>query len=151
MTARADYDDQQLTKLELVKGPWPHDKVMSVEQGSEDSSTYPRAGKVYIKVNDREMQVGIGGEVYNPLSQPAYFGGTAQFYADPLYYERLVGDSDYSQLRSRRQNGTNRRSQSWQAGCRTSWNSKARTSGRSPIHTSTFSRTRWMGCSSCWG
>ncbi len=33
--ARVDYDDQQLTKLELVNGPWPHEEVMSVEQGSE--------------------------------------------------------------------------------------------------------------------
>jgi len=99
LTARADYDDQKLTKLELVSGPWPHDKVMSVEQGSEGFFHIPQGGKVYIRVNDREMQVEIGGEVYNPLSPPAYFGGTAQFYADPLFYERLVGDKDYSQLK----------------------------------------------------
>lgn len=99
LTARVDYSDQKLTMLELVKGPWPLDKVMSVEQGSEQFFRIPQGGKVFIKVNDREHQVEIGGEVYNPLSQPAYFGGTAQFYADPLFYERLVGDHDYSQLK----------------------------------------------------
>lgn len=99
LTARADYEDQKLTQLELVSGPWPHEKVMSVEQGSEGFFKIPQGGKVYIKVNDREELVQIGGEVYNPLSQPAYFGGTAQFYADPLYYERLVGDKEFSQLR----------------------------------------------------
>lgn len=99
LSARADYENQKLTMLELVKGSWPHDRVMSVEQGSESFFHIPQGGKVYIKVNDREMQVMIGGEVYNPLSQPAYFGGTAQFYADPQFYEQLVGNKDFSQLR----------------------------------------------------
>ncbi|MEW5871486.1 MAG: ABC transporter permease [Chloroflexota bacterium] len=98
LTARADYDNQQLNKLELVSGDWPRDKVASVEQGSDSFFGIPLDGKVYLRVNQREVEVQIGGSVYNTLSQPAYLGGSAQFYVTQEFYERLVGSIDYDQL-----------------------------------------------------
>ena len=98
LNARVDYQHQQLNILELVSGGWPNRKVMVVEQGSDSFFGIPLDGKVYLRVNDREVQVQIGGDIYNPLSTPAYFGGTAQFYATLDYYQRLVGNSDFSRL-----------------------------------------------------
>jgi len=98
LNARVDYQHQQLNILELVSGGWPHRKAMVVEQGSDSFFGIPLDGKVYLRVNDREVQVQIGGDIYNPLSTPAYFGGTAQFYTTLDYYQRLVGNSDFGQL-----------------------------------------------------
>jgi putative ABC transport system permease protein len=98
LNARLDYHHQQLNTLELVSGEWPHGKVMLVEQGSDGFFGIPLDGKVYLRVNDREVRVQIDGDLYNPLSTPAYFGGTAQFYTTRDYYQRLVGNSDFGQL-----------------------------------------------------
>jgi putative ABC transport system permease protein len=98
LTARADYEAQQLNKLDLVSGAWPHDKTVQVEAGSEGFFGIPTDGKVYLRVNDQEVQVQIDGTVYYSLSQPAYFGGTAQFYTTQEYYEKLVGEANYSQV-----------------------------------------------------
>jgi len=98
LNARADYDQQQLNKLELVSGQWPQDKVMLVEQGSDTFFGIPPTGQVYLRVQEREALVQLGGLVYARLSTPAYFGGTAQFYAAREYYERLVGNGDFGQL-----------------------------------------------------
>jgi putative ABC transport system permease protein len=98
LTARADYEQQQLLKLELVSGEWPQDKVLSVEQGSDTFFGIPITGTVYLRVNKREAKVKLDGVVYNPMSQPALFGGTAQFYAPGEYYERLVGSNGFDRL-----------------------------------------------------
>ncbi len=98
LNARVDYDHQQLNTLELIGGDWPHSKVMLVEQGSEGFFGIPIQGRVYLRVNDRTVLVQLDGELYNPLSTPAYFGGTAQFYTTRDYYERLVGNGDFGQL-----------------------------------------------------
>lgn len=98
LNARVDYQHQQLNLLELVSGGWPDRKVMLVEQGSDSAFGIPLDGQVYLRVNDRDVQVQIGGDIYNPLSRPASMGGTAQFYTTLVYYQRLVGNSDFSQL-----------------------------------------------------
>jgi putative ABC transport system permease protein len=36
--------------------------------------------------------------LYSMFTQPAYFGGTAQFYITQDHYEKLVGDRNYNQL-----------------------------------------------------
>ncbi len=98
LNCRDDYEGQRLNKLELTSGAWPEDKIASVEQGSDSFFGIPLDGKVYLRVNDREVQLQIGGTVYNTLSQPAYLGGNAQFYVTQEYYGRLVGNTDYDQL-----------------------------------------------------
>lgn len=98
LTARADYDHQVLNTLELVSGPWPHDKVLAIDQGSDTFFGIPLGGMVYLRVNDRVVKVTTEGVVYNTWSQPAYFGGTAQFYATQDFYGDLVGDTDFSRI-----------------------------------------------------
>ncbi len=96
--ARRVYESQQLNKLELISGRWPHGKIMSVDQDSDASHGIPLDGEVQIRINDREETVSIGGEVYNNLVQPAFLGGNANFYTDQENYERLVGNADYSMI-----------------------------------------------------
>jgi putative ABC transport system permease protein len=98
LTARTDYQDMPLNTYELVSGDWPHGKVLSADRGSDSFFGIPIPGKVYLRVNDREVQVQIGGMLYNAITTPAYFGGSAQFYATQVEYDRLVGNSDYGQL-----------------------------------------------------
>jgi len=98
LNARADYENQLLNKLELTSGPWPHGKTLSIEQGADTFFGIPINGKVYLRLDDKEVQVRLGGTVYNMLSTPAIFGGTAQFYATQAYYERLVGNTNFGQV-----------------------------------------------------
>lgn len=98
LTARVDYANQIMNKLDLIAGQLPEDKLMAVEDGSDTYFGIPRDGAVYLRINNKETRVEIKGVVYNPLSQPAYLGGTAQFYTTLDYYEYLVGDADFSRL-----------------------------------------------------
>ena len=99
LVARPDYINQRFSRLELTSGDeWPHQKVLSVEEGSDTFFGIPIPGNVILRVNDREVSVSVGGTLYNPLSQPAYFGGNPQFYATQDTFRRLVGNADYQQL-----------------------------------------------------
>ncbi len=96
--ARADYENQHLNKLELVSGQWPRAKVMLVELGLDTFFGIPMTGTVYLRVDEREVQVQLDGTIHNKLSAPAYFGGLPLFYASGEYYEHLVGNADFGQL-----------------------------------------------------
>lgn len=98
LTARADYLDQRMTTLELVQGSWPEDEVIAVENGSDTFFGIPPEGVVELRVDDREVQFSLGGIVYNAYSQPAAFGGTAQFYATREDFDRLVGTFDFNRI-----------------------------------------------------
>jgi len=98
LTARTDYEDQQLNKLSLVDGDWPKDKIFAVEQGAEAAFGVPERGTVTLRVNKRDYVVQLGGTVYNQLAAPANFGGTAQFYSTRDRYEVLVGNRDFDQV-----------------------------------------------------
>jgi putative ABC transport system permease protein len=98
LTFRPDYEDQKLNKLELIEGDWPSGKIVAIGQGDDQFHNVPKNGTVYLRVDDKEYTIHTGGVVYNQLQQPAYFGGTAQFYASQDEYERLVGDRDFNQV-----------------------------------------------------
>jgi putative ABC transport system permease protein len=96
LNAREDYKTQKMNRLELVKGNWPHSRELA---NGQDYLAYgiPSSGVVYIRTDEREGPVKIGtGEIYDQLTQPATFGGTAQFYVDQEFFEYLVGNKDYS-------------------------------------------------------
>jgi putative ABC transport system permease protein len=98
LTARGDYHNQTLNKLDLTSGLWPEGKTLSVEDGSEQFFGIAPGTKVELQVNDRVVPVRVGGTVYNRLSQPAMFGGSAQFYTTQETYEYLVGVVDFNQI-----------------------------------------------------
>lgn len=97
LNTRADYENQKLNKLELWEGDWPADEILAVGQ---DSNVFgiPASGMIYIRADEREYQVQLGGKVYDQLVQPAIFGGTAQFYTSQDHYEYLFGNSDFNRL-----------------------------------------------------
>jgi putative ABC transport system permease protein len=98
LTMRADYQHQELNKLELVKGEWPTDKSVGIENGSDSFFGINLGVPIYLRINDREFTVHSTGVIYNQLSQPATFGGTAQFYVTGDDYERMVGDRNFNRL-----------------------------------------------------
>ncbi len=98
LMARADYKDQTFNTLTLISGAWPRERVFSIERGHEEVFAIPTNGQVYVRINDKEHVVKTGGSIYNQLAQPAYFGGTAQFYTTRERYEDLVGEYDFNRI-----------------------------------------------------
>jgi putative ABC transport system permease protein len=98
LIARADYEDQTFAKVNLLSGDWPEDKVFAIERGADAAFGIQEGGRVYIRVDDREYQVRIGGTVYNPIAQPPGFGGNAQFYATRDHFGYLTGDRDFNRI-----------------------------------------------------
>lgn len=98
LNSRAEYAEQRLNKLELVENAWPQDEVMLVGQDATTFFSIPSDGKIYIRANQREYVVQIGGMIYSMFVQPAYFGGTAQFYVTQEFYKKLLDESGYNQF-----------------------------------------------------
>jgi len=98
LNARPDYQNQKLNKLELIDGDWPQDEIILVGQDAETFYGIPKSGNVFFRINDREYEIDLDGMIYNTFTQPAYFGGTAQFYSTIDYFEKLVGNRDFNQL-----------------------------------------------------
>jgi putative ABC transport system permease protein len=95
LNARIDYKDQKMNRLELISGDWPRGREVI---NGQDYQAYgiPSSGVVYIRTDEREGPVKIGnGTIYDQLTQPATFGGNAQFYVDQEFYEYLMGNKDY--------------------------------------------------------
>lgn len=95
LSARNDYENQNMNKLELIAGEWPHGHEVA---NGQDYMAFgiPDSGKVFIRTDERETAIKIGsGQIYDQLVQPAFFGGDAQFYVDQEFYEYLVGNKDY--------------------------------------------------------
>ncbi len=97
LTARADYETQNMNKLELLEGDWPSGRTAAIGQdaavfGVTDGAT------VEFRVNNKEFKVPTHGKIYDQLVQPATFGGTAQFYVDQEFYEYLIGDKNFGRV-----------------------------------------------------
>lgn len=97
LTFRADYAHQDLNQLEQVSGSWPEGKTVCIGQGDDAFFKIPPQGTVYFRYNDRITTVHTDCVVYNMLIQPAYFGGTAQFYITRDEYEIIVDDRNFNQ------------------------------------------------------
>jgi putative ABC transport system permease protein len=98
LLARNDYKDQRYARLQLISGEWPREKVLAVEQGHDSYFGIQAGGTVYIRVDDRERAVRIGGTVANATAQPPEFGGPAQFYISRDFYGDLTGDRNFNRI-----------------------------------------------------
>lgn len=98
LIARDDYDDQKYAKISLVSGAWPTDKVFAVEQGADAAFGIPEDGQLYLRIEDKEHRIKLGGTVYNPVGQPPSFGGNAAFYTTRDRFGDLTGDRDFNRL-----------------------------------------------------
>ncbi len=97
LTARTDFSDQNMNRLELVDGGWPSGKIAAVGQ---DALIFgiPDNAPITMRIDNKEYPVQTSGKIYDQMVAPAQFGGTAQFYVDQDYYEYLVGDKDFGRL-----------------------------------------------------
>jgi len=97
LTFRNDYAHQELNQLEQVNGPWPDGKSVCIGQGDDTFFKIPPRGTVYFRYNDRVTTVQVGCMVYNMLIQPAYFGGTAQFYISRDEFANIIDERNFNQ------------------------------------------------------
>ncbi len=97
-SARTDYENQILNQLDLVNGQWPEGETLAIGQDAEAFFGIAPGEKIYIKLNDREIQVSLDGTVYDQLVQPAFLGGMAQLYASRDLYNEFVGPYGYNQI-----------------------------------------------------
>jgi putative ABC transport system permease protein len=98
LSSRFEYENQELNKLELLNGNWPHDELMAVGQDAEAYFGISPDEDIYLRVNDRETKVQLTGTVYDQLIQPAYFGGMVQLYTTNDNFEKLVGIEGFNQV-----------------------------------------------------
>jgi ABC-type antimicrobial peptide transport system permease subunit len=82
----------------LLNGHWPTRKLVAVEKGAESNFNIPQGQQVYLRLNDHEYAVQVGGLVYNAFLQPPGFGGKAQFYASRDNFTNLTGEQDFNQI-----------------------------------------------------
>jgi putative ABC transport system permease protein len=98
LNMREDYSHQRLNKLELIQGDWPVEKSIGIQNGSDSYFGIKLGDSIYLRINDREFHIRSNGILYNQLSQPAYLGGSAQFYVTRDDYERMVGNRDFNNI-----------------------------------------------------
>ncbi len=98
LTARADYARQTFNVLDLESGQWPRERDVAVERGSDTFFGIPNNAKVYLRISKQVHEVQVKGVVYNPLSQPAAFGGSAQFYITRDTFEQWIGTRDFATI-----------------------------------------------------
>jgi putative ABC transport system permease protein len=98
LDARDDYENQHYTKLDLLSGKWPKEKVFAIGQGTDTAYGIEEGSQIYIRIDDREHMVKVGGTIYDPVIQPPSFGGPAQFYATRDRFGDLTGDRDFNRF-----------------------------------------------------
>jgi len=98
LIARDDYEDQKFNKLSLISGDWPSDKTFAMEKGNDTFFNIPQGGQIYIRVNDKERLVKVGGILSNRVVFPASMGGSAQFYTSRDTFGDLTGERDFNQF-----------------------------------------------------
>ena len=98
LIARDDYTKQHYNQLQLVSGQWPKDKTFAFEKGDEAAFGLQEGGQVYIRLNDHEYTVQLGGVLSNLTALPAGFGGSTQFYATRNYLGELTGSGDFNRI-----------------------------------------------------
>ena len=98
LTARDDYEEQRYSRLDLLSGDWPSEKVLGVGQGADVAFGITEGTQVYVRVDDREHVLEIGGTIYDQYVQPPSFGGYANFYTTRDTYQDLTGERDFNRI-----------------------------------------------------
>ena len=98
LSARPDYENQTLTKYQLISGEWPHKKVFGIGQGGDTAFGVHEGDRVYIRVNSRETTITVGSVIYDQIVQPPSFGGNAQFYTTLEEFGNLTGSENYNRI-----------------------------------------------------
>jgi putative ABC transport system permease protein len=98
LIARDDYENQRFARVDLLSGSWPHRRVIAAGQGSDVAFDIQEGSQVYLRVDEREYVVEVGGVVYDPNAQPPSFGGNAQFFTTRNRLEDMTGSRDFNRI-----------------------------------------------------
>ncbi len=157
LSARKDYEQQALSNYELISGEWPHKKVFGVGQGGDAAFHIHEGDQVYIRVDNRETVVTIGGVIMDQNVQPPSFGGNAQFYTSLEQFGHLTGSENFNRIFA----STARFDSDQATAIANEMQNKlerqdvrvggaSRAAAASPTLPGIFSRTRSTDCSSLW-
>ncbi len=101
LTARDDYDDFKLNRLELRGGNWPDRKQMGIENGYN----FQEGDYVYLQIDNPTVvssggrQVELNGVLFNQLLMPPTYGGNPTFYTSRNHFSKLTGQPGFSIVR----------------------------------------------------
>jgi putative ABC transport system permease protein len=98
LNARDDYTQQLLARHDLLSGAWPHKKVFGIGQGGDAAFGIQEGAPVYIRVDNRELLITIGGVIYDQMVQPPSFGGSLQFYTTREQFGHLTGSENFTNI-----------------------------------------------------
>jgi len=101
LSARDNYDEMKLNRLELRDGSWPHRKQMGVETGYNLQT----GDVVYLQIDSatgtRTRQVELNGVLFNQLLMPPSYGGNPTFYTTRNHFTELTGQPGFGIVRIR--------------------------------------------------
>ena len=97
LNARTDYLEQQMSKDFLAAGAWPTRNEFGVALGAERFFGIKAGDTIWLRINERERQVKIGGVIKSIRAAP-FFTGNPDFYATRARFADLVGNADYNTL-----------------------------------------------------
>jgi putative ABC transport system permease protein len=98
LTARDDYLNQTYTTLSLLNGSWPDKKNLGVVQGADQAFGIQLGDQLYLRIDDKEFDIEINGQINDPIALPPGFGGPLAFYASRDDFEKLTGWRDFNQI-----------------------------------------------------
>ncbi len=96
LRARADYDNQKFTKVQLLSGEWPQRNVFAANKGSDIYFNVHQGDTIEIRINDKIRSVKIGGIVETRFGEPPAVGGSLIFFTTRQRYGELTGDPDFN-------------------------------------------------------
>lgn len=98
LMARLDYQEQTFNKFQLLSGHWPTRKGLAVDKGADTNFNIHQGDQIYVRINDQERLLQVAGVLYNRTSEPAGFGGRAQFYSSRDEFANLTGEHNFDQI-----------------------------------------------------
>ena len=98
LTARDDYPHQIYTQLGLDAGSWPQKEMVGVVQGADQAFGIQVGDTLYLRVDDKDVDIEIGSQIYDPVAQPPGFGGALGFYISREYFEKLTGWQGFNRI-----------------------------------------------------
>jgi len=98
LTARDDYTSQIYTRLDLLSGNLPDKDSLGIVQGADQAFGIQIGDQLYLRVDNKEFDIQIGGQIYDPIASPPSFGGPLSFYATRDQFEKLTGLRDFNRI-----------------------------------------------------
>ncbi len=94
LIALDDYEEQEIRKIFLDQGDWPHRKMMGVQRGRG----IELGQQFYLEIDDQEYLVESNGLLYNAAVPPSMMSPEPTFYSTRERFEQLTGQPNYSLL-----------------------------------------------------